>query len=67
MRKIMAVAAAMLPTAAQKLLRQFDELTGNSLNATKNASSEPEYGGGGESHKESKKKKSWKEFFDKDS
>lgn len=56
-----------LKPEAKELLRQFDELTGNSLNAAKSVSSEPENGGGGESHKESKKKKSWKEFFDKDS
>ena len=55
-----------LKPEARELLRQFDELTGNSLNAAKNMSSEPEHGEEGkESHKEGKKKKSWKEIFDK--
>ena len=55
-----------LKPEARELLRQFDEITGNSLNATKNVSSEPEHGEEGkEAHKEGKKKKSWKEIFDK--
>ncbi|MCI9338456.1 MAG: molecular chaperone DnaJ [Lachnospiraceae bacterium] len=53
-----------LKPEAKELLRQFDELTGNSLNAAKNASADSEPG---EETKEphGKKKKSWKEIFDK--
>ena len=55
-----------LKPEAKELLRQFDELTGNSLNAAKNVSSEQEHTDEGkESHKEGKKNKSWKEIFDK--
>ncbi len=55
-----------LKPEAKELLRQFDELTGNSLNAAKNTSPEPEPAEEAkENHKESKKKKSWKEIFDK--
>ena len=45
---------------AKELLRQFDELTGNTLNAAKSAA-EPEHGGESrEGSKEGKKKKFWK-------
>ena len=56
-----------LKPEAKELLRQFDELTGNSLNAAKNVPPEPEAGDEGKESKEShgKKKKSWKEIFDK--
>ena len=56
-----------LKPVAKELLRQFDELTGNSLNAAKNVPPEPEAGDEGKESKEShgKKKKSWKEIFDK--
>ena len=54
-----------LKPEAKELLRQFDELTGNTLNAVK-AASEPESNDEGkEHHKEGKKKKFWKEIFDK--
>ena len=51
-----------LKPEAKELLRQFDELTGNSLNAAKNVPPEPEAGDEGKESKEShgKKKKSWK-------
>ncbi len=53
-----------LKPEAKELLRQFDELTGNSLNAAKNVSSEPEQGDEGkENHKEGKKRKF--NFFEK--
>ncbi|MCI8542023.1 MAG: molecular chaperone DnaJ [Lachnospiraceae bacterium] len=49
-----------LKPEAKELLRQFDELTGNTLNAVK-AASEPESNDEGkEHHKEGKKKKFWK-------
>lgn len=49
-----------LKPEAKELLRQFDELTGNTLNAAK-AASEPEHEDEGkEHHKEGKKKKFWK-------
>ena len=56
-----------LKPEAKELLRQFDELTGNSLNAAKNVPPEPEAGDEGKESKErhKKKKKSWKEIFDK--
>ena len=56
-----------LKPEAKELLRQFDELTGNSLNAAKIVPPEPEAGEEGKESKEShgKNKKSWKEIFDK--
>ena len=50
-----------LKPEAKELLRQFDELTGNTLNSAKSAA-EPEHGGdsGRDGTKEGKKKKFWK-------
>ena len=49
-----------LKPEAKELLRQFDELTGNTLNAVKSASEPESNDEGKEHHKEGKKKKFWK-------
>ena len=49
-----------LKPEAKELLRQFDELTGNSLNAAKAASEQDHSGETKENAKEGKKKKFWK-------
>lgn len=49
-----------LKPEAKELLRQFDELTGNSLNAAKAASEQDRSGETKENAKEGKKKKFWK-------
>lgn len=49
-----------LKPEAKELLRQFDELTGNTLNATKAAQEQEQPGDGKEAPKEGKKKKFWK-------
>ncbi|MCI9143886.1 MAG: molecular chaperone DnaJ [Lachnospiraceae bacterium] len=49
-----------LKPEAKELLRQFDELTGNSLNAAKSASEQDHSGETKENPKEGKKKKFWK-------
>ena len=49
-----------LKPEAKELLRQFDELTGNSLNAAKAASEQDHSGETKENPKEGKKKKFWK-------
>ena len=49
-----------LKPEARELLRQFDELTGNTLNAAKAASEPENEDEGKEHHKEGKKKKFWK-------
>nr|WP_297864494.1 molecular chaperone DnaJ [uncultured Acetatifactor sp.] len=49
-----------LKPEAKELLRQFDELTGNSLNAAKTASEQDHSGETKENVKEGKKKKFWK-------
>ena len=49
-----------LKQEAKDLLRQFDELTGNTLNAAKPAADQERGGDGKESPKEGKKKKFWK-------
>lgn len=49
-----------LKPEAKELLRQFDELTGNTLNATKPASEQEHGNESKESPKEGKKKKFWK-------
>lgn len=49
-----------LKPEAKELLRQFDELTGNSLNAAKTASDQDRNGENRENVKEGKKKKFWK-------
>lgn len=49
-----------LKPEAKELLRQFDELTGNTLNAAKPASEQEHGSDGKESPKEGKKKKFWK-------
>ena len=49
-----------LKPEAKELLRQFDELTGNSLNATKPAGEQEHGHEGKEGPKEGKKKKFWK-------
>ena len=48
-----------LKPEAKELLRQFDELTGDTLNAAKNAAA-PENGDDGKDNKDGKKKKFWK-------
>jgi molecular chaperone DnaJ len=50
-----------LKPEAKELLRQFDEITGNSLNAAKAATEQEHHGGEGkENATEGKKKKRWK-------
>ena len=49
-----------LKPEAKELLRQFDELTGDTLNAASRASSEKTQNGDGKDTKDGKKKKFWK-------
>ena len=49
-----------LKPEAKELLRQFDELTGDTLNAASRASSEKNQNGDGKDTKDGKKKKFWK-------
>jgi len=49
-----------LKPEAKELLRQFDELTGNTLNAAKNTTEQEFSGDNKDNSKESKKKKFWK-------
>ena len=50
-----------LKPEAKELLRQFDEITGNSLNAAKAATEQDQHGGENkENAAEGKKKKRWK-------
>ena len=49
-----------LKPEAKELLRQFDELTGDTLNAASRASTEKNQNGDGKDMKDGKKKKCWK-------